>query len=179
VSRFRNLQASRFGKAAATSSAPPAGSGAVAGSANEGDKNATASGACDDDEEVSEISGDVEEQAELLEAQKRASLLAAEIAGAKAEQKALKAEHEGRRGAYDTKDRNRKSLADQTLMANWSGLLISEVVVETGPSDAQLNQQALQALQCLPRRLQAVRPTPRCLRQSWLRVGVLVPARCR
>ena len=82
VSRFPGLQASRFGKAAATSSAahpaPPAGSGAVAGSANEGDKNATASGACDDDEEVSEISGDVEEQAELLEAQKRASLLAAD-----------------------------------------------------------------------------------------------------
>ena len=78
VSRFPGLQASRFGIAAATSSALPAGSGAVAGSANEGDKNATASGACDDDEEVSEISGDVEEQAELLEAQKRASLLAAD-----------------------------------------------------------------------------------------------------
>ena len=79
MSRFPGLQASRFGKAAATSSAahpaPPAGSGAVAGSANDGDKNATASGACDDDEEVSEISGDVAEQAELHEARKRVSLL--------------------------------------------------------------------------------------------------------
>ena len=160
VSRFPGLQVSRFGKAAATSSAPagsgavagaaatssapPAGSGAVAGSANEGDKNATASGAGDDDEEESEISGDVAEQAELHEARKRVSLLAAETAGAQAEMKALKAEHEGRRGAYAKNDRNRKSLADQTLRANRSGLLISEVVVETRPSEAQLNQQALQ-----------------------------------
>ena len=69
---------------------------------------------------------------------------AAETAGAKAVQKDLKAEHQGRRGAYDTNDRKRKSLADQTLRANRSGLLISEVVVETRPSEAQLNQQALQ-----------------------------------
>ena len=144
VSRFPGLQASRFGIAAATSSALPAGSGAVAGSANEGDKNATASGAGDDDEEESEISGDVAEQAELHEARKRVSLLAAETAGAQAELKALKAEHECRPGAYDKNDRNRKCLADQTLRANCSGLLISEVVVETRPSDAQLNQQALQ-----------------------------------
>ena len=52
TSRFPGLQAARDAQAAGL-----AGSGAVAGSANDGNKNATASGACDDDEEESEISG--------------------------------------------------------------------------------------------------------------------------
>ena len=96
TSRFLGLQAARDAQAAGL-----AGSGAVAGSANDGNKNATASGACDDDEEESEISGDTAEEADLHEAQKRVSLLAAETAGATAVLKDLKAEHVGRRGAYD------------------------------------------------------------------------------
>jgi hypothetical protein len=132
TSRCPGVQAKRDAQAAGL-----AGSGAIAGSANDGTKNATASGACNDVDEESEISGEAADRADRHEAQTRVSLLAAETAGAQAELKALKAEHAA--GVVPTTKRS-----NAQGQANWSGLLISDVVVETRPSEAQLNQQALQ-----------------------------------